>query len=640
MTIAPSATAAERLGQFFEFMWGDVEGVVYLPTKDPTLTAPDDWKRTYYEWPKSKSSVIQHVLTRNAEGKDVFFSPAIYRKEIIPKLRRKEATNKDDILGTNVIWAEYDGNAPDWDTGEPSQAVSEAPGAAQGASTPPPTLRVQSSEPGNQHVYWRLKEFTTDVEKIEGINRAIAYQTHADTSGWDINQVLRPIETTNLGIKNGKKVREEHNVIVYDETEIEYSLQEFQGFKAPKEYIKLDIDISSLPPVAEILGKYSWDEDDLDLIGKTKEELNAATDDRSGALMRIGYVCAELGLDEKECFSLLYYLDERWEKFKFRNDQKSRLIGIINRAKQKYPHAVEQPDFAGLTATTTETTVNEKIVFGFRDILDAEVHIDWLIENFMPVGGLGLIASAPGVGKTQFTLQLAMACALEKEFLHYKPVRRHRTMFFSLEMNLPTIKHFISTMSPAYNGEEQEQLQRNMLLLPHGMPINLMLAEGRKGFEYILETYKPEGVYIDSLQKIYLSDLSKDEIRQLFTYLARIRKDFGIYIIIIHHDRKATEGNKRPRDLSDVYGSQYITAEPDSVLHLWRPAPESRLIELRTLKNRLASVNDRQIITRASHLQFVESENQSESKEERGELFGGLFAGNDRRPDGPFDTSG
>jgi hypothetical protein len=179
-------------------------------------------------------------------------------------------------------------------------------------------------------------------------------------------------------------------------------------------------------------------------------------------------------------------------------------------------------------------------------------------------------------------------------------------------------------MAPAYTGEEVDSLQRNMMILPHGMPINLMLAEGRKGFEYILETYKPEGVYIDSLQKIYLSDLSKDEIRGLFTYFAKIRREFGVYVIIIHHDRKATEGNKRPRDLSDIFGSQYITAEPDSVLHLWRPSPESRDIELRSLKNRLAPPVDRTIITRASHLQFVMSEQNDEEVK-----FSGLSNRND-----------
>jgi RecA-family ATPase len=127
--------------------------------------------------------------------------------------------------------------------------------------------------------------------------------------------------------------------------------------------------------------------------------------------------------------------------------------------------------------------------------------------------------------------------------------------------------------------------------------------------------------------------LSKDEIRGLFTYFARIREKFGIYIILIHHDRKATEGNKRPRDLSDVYGSQYITAEPESVLHLWRPSPESRDIELRTLKGRLAPPVDRTVITRAKYLQFVMSENQPQKEKEV--KFDGLSRGNDG---GPPDT--
>ena len=32
---------------------------------------------------------------------------------------------------------------------------------------------------------------------LEDRNRAIAYVMHADTSGWDADQILRPIRTTN-----------------------------------------------------------------------------------------------------------------------------------------------------------------------------------------------------------------------------------------------------------------------------------------------------------------------------------------------------------------------------------------------------------------------------------------------------------
>jgi hypothetical protein len=618
MTIAPNGSPQERIGQFLDFLWADVDGVVYIPTKDPSKTAPHDWERKYFSWPKSRDKAIGYIIANNAAGKDVFMAPAIFNKEVVKKLSdpdpKKRQTDKGDILGTNVIWAEFDGNAPDSWTPSAVEAASDQPGGSGAASLGPPSLRVQSSTASKQHCYWRLKEFSTDTSFVENVNRAIAYAQKADLSGWDINQVLRPVET------NNHKYPDAPLVIVYEQTEVEYSLQEFSSLnRKPKEYVTEAIDFSNLPPVAEVLGKYQWDEDDLDLINKEKDDFAG---DRSGGLMRIGYSGAELGCTDEEILSLLLSLDDRWGKFKGRNDRSKQLITIVNRARQKYPHAVESVTFAGLLKPPAEAkeSVDQKLVYGWGDIVNADIQIEWMIEGFMPKGGLGLLASAPGVGKTQFFMQLGAACCLGKPFLDYVPIRPHKIMFFSLEMGLATIKYFTETMDGIYSGEEKEVLQRNFMILPHGQAIDLMKAEGRKGFEYVLDTYQPEGVYIDSLQKIYLQDLSKDEIRGLFVYLQRIRANYGVYINLVHHDRKATEGNKRPRDQSDIFGSTYITAEPDSILHLWRPSPESKHIELRALKLRLSPPQEKRIITRGEHLQFVEDN----SKEAEEITYGGL----------------
>ena len=42
-----------------------------------------------------------------------------------------------------------------------------------------------------------VDKFLDAIEVLEDRNRAIAYVMHADTSGWDADQILRPIWTTN-----------------------------------------------------------------------------------------------------------------------------------------------------------------------------------------------------------------------------------------------------------------------------------------------------------------------------------------------------------------------------------------------------------------------------------------------------------
>lgn len=164
--------ATEELGEFFDYIWADTAGFVYLPVQDPA--AQREWTGYMFEWPRQRAGVIRHVLKHAANADaNVFFSPAIFSKA---------SAKKDAVLGSWVLWVDFDGNAPEsWD---------EVP-------APKPTLIVQSSQTGHEHCYWRLDEFLTDIPLLEDRNRSIAYTLKADTSGWDADQILRPIHTVN-----------------------------------------------------------------------------------------------------------------------------------------------------------------------------------------------------------------------------------------------------------------------------------------------------------------------------------------------------------------------------------------------------------------------------------------------------------
>ena len=167
-----SEVATQELGEFFDYIWGDTEGFVYLPVQ-PEPYGPKDWQAAMFQWPKQRAGVIRYVLKWSATQANVFYSPAVF-KSASPK--------KDAVLGSWVLWADFDGNAPaSWDE----------------LDVPPPTLIVQSSLAGHEHCYWRLDEFVTDIAMLEDRNRSIAYTLKADTSGWDADQILRPIHTIN-----------------------------------------------------------------------------------------------------------------------------------------------------------------------------------------------------------------------------------------------------------------------------------------------------------------------------------------------------------------------------------------------------------------------------------------------------------
>lgn len=170
--MAPMDDPTNELRDFYNYIWGEE-----APTKSPAFVYlpvefDGEWTKFMYAWPRQREAVIRHTLKWSASRANVFFSPAIF-KAANPQ--------KENVMGSNVLWVDFDGNAPqEW-----------------GTEVPAPTLIVQSSIPGHEHCYWRLNSFLSDRDILEERNRALAYVLHADTSGWDADQILRPPRTVN-----------------------------------------------------------------------------------------------------------------------------------------------------------------------------------------------------------------------------------------------------------------------------------------------------------------------------------------------------------------------------------------------------------------------------------------------------------
>ena len=584
-----STDPVEGLTQFFDTIWGSVDGFVYLPVKDQTNT----WKKNFFPWPKAKRNIIDYVLANAAQSKDVYFSPAVWEK---PSLERSS------IKGSNVVWADFDGSYPDeWTTPRP-QAGSEAPGAVPGH----PSVTVQSSTESHQHVYWKLDEFNTDLDRIQEINRAIAYTYKADSSGWDAEQILRPPFTTNH--KRGLPVL----ISSFDDTT--YPVDDFSHFKSVKQLVREAVDIENLPDPVTVIGKYVWEPDTLDLINKPKEELNI---DRSAGMMRIAYTAAEKGLSDAEAYSILLWIDDRWEKFKQRGDRQRRLLDMINKARQKYPHKIEDPTFDGLRGKLTPVAVDIKVVYNFGEFLATDISVDWVVKDLISEQSINLIAGPANVGKTQLAINLATHVALSKMLVGYQPLGRRKNLFLSLEMGPGLLHRLLGIMAKGYTDAELQVLSKNFFVAPLGESIPIHRPEGRKFVESVIEEYEPEGIYIDSLGKVLLGDLNNDEkVREFFAYLSALRAKYGTHFVIVHHTRKPQEGNKRPRELGDIYGSQYITSEPDSVLSLW--PEEKNIISVREVKNRMAEKQDTFSIQRVEHLGFMRYDNTEMAIEQHG----------------------
>lgn len=564
-----------ELGEFFDSLWHETIGYVYLPTLNREANIFD---QVMYHWPEHRKQVIQHVLVSTAKGLEVYCAPALFKKA--------EKTLKENVLGSWVVWAEYDGSVPTGWSDDASEGGSVAP-------VPAPSLIIQSSAETNLHAYWELEDFETDTEWIENTNRSITYSTRADTSGWDCTQILRPPNTRNY------KYDDSPLVSIAFSTHNKYNRTRFAGLPEVEQLVSDSIDVDNLPSVGKIVARYQWSDEDFEFF----DAASIPEGQRSDALMRLGYIGAEMGLSDSEIYAILNYADNKWKKYIHRRDRKGRLLDIINRAKTKHPHAIDA-NFAGLTGDNVK--IGHKYYLNAEEFRKEKIDVTWAIEDFIEVGGMGMIASSPGLGKTQLSLQLAICCILGKPFFDWKIPRKMRIAFFSLEMSRVSLHRFLETILEHYTDDEQVLIDENLILLPFGEALPLS-AQGVTSFvDGLIEEIKPDGIIVDSFGKLTMSKMDEEVVKKLNHELGLIRKRHNCFVWLIHHNRKATEGNKGTFTLDDIYGSVYITAEQSMVLLLWKGhSYDKDKIKVFNVKNRLAEEHDPFFVSRDKHLFFT-----------------------------------
>lgn len=345
-------------------------------------------------------------------------------------------------------------------------------------------------------------------------------------------------------------------------------------------------DISEIPDIAVFGAEVNWHEDLVDL---WETQL---PDDRSTALMEAAYLAAEDQWTDAQILSLLYSLDERWKKYTSRPAavRDKLLRDLLERARVKVGYegrTLIEP--GGFLEQHSETIIDETDVLGFNDFLKRSYPIDWMLDGLLAHSGAGLITGWPGAGKTTLSLQMAASLALGKDFLHWPCTGTARVLYLSLEMAAPPLHLFVSSSKENYSKAELKQLNENLLLAPFGVPLHVDRKEGYERLTHLLEKYRPDVVFIDSLSMITPKDLTDEEaMKTLFDGLAVIRQETNTAFIVIHHNRKkAADAQKNKRvEQSDIYGSTYITAKVDFAVNLTK-MEEKNVVQLDVLKNRL-----------------------------------------------------
>lgn len=586
-------TVRAELLAYFEQIWKDTEGFVYLPVK-----GINGFRKFMIPWPAKKEAVVNHVLKFAAdETAEVFYSPAIYSK---PK------PTQENVKGSWFAWVDFDGNAP---TSWPVEIA------------PVPTIEIQSSTSQKRHCYWEMKEFVP-AKQIQEINRALAYALGADLSGWDANQFLRPPHTVNR--KYAKPIVAK---VLKNRMDRTYDGSAFDSVPKPKEVIRASVELSELPDIEEVLAEATWDKELLELFRTSGDEMQHGGRDRSGALQRLAYEGAEHGWSDEQIMAVLLDADTRWGKYVGRSSRNRILADLINRARAKVGYDSEG-ELEGLAKALgaveeIEDADADQVLFSIEELAKLKGIEDWIVADLLTPRGLGLFTGRPGVGKTQLGFQLAADIASGRTDFLGRSIdgTGNQVLFLSLEMNMYQLPHIAKPLYERYPDLDQ----RKLAVYARGEMLPLDQDSGQAYLEALLEKIQPKVVIIDSLSHMASAELTSDtEMKEAFEFLQRARNQFDFALIIIHHHRKKANdaaSRKQPNSLSDVYGSFYITAAVDFVLDLEVIGDDvdEGTITLSMLKNRYAAIPEPVKVVRNNKLHFEVAEDLVKRFTEKGE---------------------
>src|SRR5215207_9727904 len=247
----------------------------------------------YFMFPVQADEAARYAAQESVAGKEAYFCAHLLNA------RRRVKENAEAVA---TLWCELDG--------------SEIPNGEL-----KPTAVVESS-PGHYHVYWRLTE-AISPEVAEQLNRRLARHVGADTSGFDLTQLLRVPGTVNHKYPDRPVVR-----LLNLEPERAYAPAELGMLFAPlsRNGHQADTDSTGAAPVA-------LDAERMKVWYGAKPKFKAdGRVDRSASLVKIGRVLYDVGANRAVIADALRERDAAlgWRCYTDRSDADVRYEEIVN----------------------------------------------------------------------------------------------------------------------------------------------------------------------------------------------------------------------------------------------------------------------------------------------------------------------
>ena len=213
------------------------------------------------------------------------------------------------------------------------------------------------------------------------------------------------------------------------------------------------------------------------------------------------------------------------------------------------------------------------------------------IAGLFPRGYMSLVASAPGTGKTWFTLYIACKISIKDEnlFAGLAHGQKQTSVIMAGETGRKLLVKRLKATEWKYDINKIVVYDA-LEMLNANVPFTLNSPDGQKTLYQILNAYRPDILFFDTLISYHTCDESKqDQMTVIYQFLAKTAKIFDCAIVCNHHTRKRVSAHPdRKQTQDDVIGTSAGIRLASSVYILSRDnddETEQTIVTVRNVKN-------------------------------------------------------